>query len=235
MAKIMNDTRKALWVRGVLLLVLLVMVVLVAIKYSVPITRLISDTDRFAGWLASFGSAGAMVFILCQSFQVVVAPIPGEITQFAGGVIYGTWWGTLYSMAGILLGSMVVFMLGRIFGLPLLKRMIPEAAFTKFGFLLNHPRTELAILFLFLIPGSPKDWLTYIAGLTPVRPLYFFSAAMVARFPGILLSSYIGANVGEKNETAVIIASSIALGLFVAGVLMHDRIAGMFRHHKERS
>jgi uncharacterized membrane protein YdjX (TVP38/TMEM64 family) len=163
---------------------------------------------------------------------VIIAPIPGELTQFAGGYVYGTLPGALLSVIGILLGSMVVFGLGRWFGLPLLKVLIPEKAFEKFGFLLNHSRTELLILVLFLIPGSPKDILTYIAGLTPVKPTHFFVSAMVARFPGILMSSYIGAHVEAKSYGPVIVASAIALGLFVAGVLMQDRIMMRLKSRK---
>lgn len=230
----MADTKRTLWLKGVLLVVFLAAVVFAGVKFTGPITRLVSNTDHLSAWLASFGPAGEAVFVLLQAVQVVVAPIPGELTQFAGGFIYGTWWGVLYSVLGILLGSMVVFSLGRIFGLPLLKWVIPNAAFEKFSFLLNHPKTELAILILFLIPGSPKDILTYIAGLTPVKPTHFFIAAMVARFPGILLSSYIGAHVEEKNYMAVAIASGIALGLFVIGVLMQDRIMALFKHRKKK-
>ncbi|MEI6563720.1 MAG: VTT domain-containing protein [bacterium] len=224
--------QRQLWVKGLVLVGILALVTLAAMRYTVPLTRLISNADKFGEYLASFGIWGAAVFVLIQAVQVVVAPIPGELTQFAGGFIYGTLPGTVFSILGILAGSVIVFGLGRLFGLPLIKVLIPEKAFTKFGFLLNHPKTELAILILFLIPGSPKDILTYLAGLTPVKPLRFFVASMVARFPGILLSSYIGAHVEEKAYGPVIAASVIALGLFVAGVLMQDRLVALFKHRK---
>jgi uncharacterized membrane protein YdjX (TVP38/TMEM64 family) len=204
--------------------------IFLGVKYTVPLTRLVSDAGKFGNYLQSFGTLGVMVFVLIQSVQVVIAPIPGELTQFAGGYIYGTWLGTLYSMAGILLGSMVVFALGRGLGFPLLRLFISEKVLQKFNFLINHPKTELVILVLFLIPGSPKDMLTYIAGLTPVKPVRFFVTAMVARFPGILLSSFIGAHVEEKQYGAVIVASVVALGLFVIGVLLQDRVTRMFKH-----
>ena len=225
--------KKLLWVKGLAFLAIVVGLIYVTVMYAAPLTRFFSNADQIGKYLASFGSWGAAVFMLIQALQVVIAPIPGELTQFAGGFIYGSVLGTLYSVVGILLGSMVVFGLGRWFGLPLLKLVIPEKAFEKFGFLLNHPKTELVILLLFLIPGSPKDILTYIAGLTPVRPLHFFVAAMVARFPGILLSSYIGAHVESKAYGPVIVASVIALGLFVVGVLLQDRVMRRFKARKD--
>ena len=221
---------KALTWRVAGLAVIVSALVFFGFRYTAPLTRLVGNSVRFAEYIQSFGIWGDFVFILMQAVQVVIAPIPGELTQLAGGFIYGTFLGTAYSMAGILIGSVVVFALGRWLGFPLLRRVIPEKALQKFNFLINHPRTELAILMLFLIPGSPKDILTYISGLTPVKPLRFFVTAMVARFPGILLSSFIGAHVEEKQYGAVMIASAVALGLFVAGVLMQDRIMARFKH-----
>lgn len=212
------------------LAVIVAALVFLGFRYTAPLTRLVGNPARFAEYLQSFGLWGSFIFVLLQAVQVVIAPIPGEVTQLAGGFVYGTLLGTLYSMAGILIGSVVVFSLGRWLGFPLLKLAIPDQALQKFNFLINHPKTELAILMLFLIPGSPKDILTYISGLTPVKPLRFFVTAMVARFPGILLSSFIGAHVEEKQYGAVIIASVVALGLFVAGVLMQDRIMARFKH-----
>ncbi len=227
----MNNNR--LWLKGVALVILIALMTYVTVLYAGPLTRFFSDVNRFGDYLASFGMWGAAVFILLQAVQVIIAPIPGEVTQFAGGFIYGTLPGSLFSVIGILLGSFVVFGLGRWFGLPLLRNVVAEKTFEKFGFLLNHPRTELVILILFLIPGSPKDILTYIAGLTPVKPTHFFIAAMVARLPGILISSYIGAHVESKTYGPVMVASVLALGLFVAGVLMQDRIMKRLKARKE--
>jgi len=229
----MNMNKKMLWIKGLALVAVLAGIVWLTVKYAVPLTRFISNANQMGEYLASFGMWGAAVFVLLQAVQVILAPIPGEVTQFAGGFIYGTLPGTIFSVLGILMGSMVVFGLGRWIGLPLLKVVIPEKSFQKFAFLLNHPKTEIVILILFLIPGSPKDVLTYIAGLTPVKPVHFFVAAMVARFPGILLSSYIGAHVEAKAYGPVIVASVIALGFFVVGVLMQDRMVGMIKRRRK--
>jgi len=223
---------KTLCVKLVALVVSVALLVYLGIQYTVPITQLVRDPAKFGDYLHSFGSLGVAAFVLIQAVQVIIAPIPGEFTQVAGGFIYGTLWGTVYSMVGILLGSLVVFALGRWLGFPLLKVIIPDKALEKFNFLINHPKAELAILLLFLIPGSPKDMLTYMAGLTPVKPLHFFIAAMVARFPWILLSSFAGAHIEKKEYGAVIVASVVALGLFVAGVLLQDRVARMFKQRR---
>jgi uncharacterized membrane protein YdjX (TVP38/TMEM64 family) len=228
-----NDNRKNLWIRVAGLALLVVALVYVGIRYVAPLTRLVSNTERFNDYIQSFGAWGVLVFMGMQVLQVVVAPIPGELTQLAGGFIYGTVWGTVYSVAGILVGSVIVFFAGRLFGFPLVKALIPADKLQKFDFLINNPKAELFMLLLFLIPGSPKDILTYIAGVTPVRSLHFILPAMVARLPGILLSSYIGAHVEEQRYMEVIIASAIAVGLFLVGVLFQDRLTRSLKRRHE--
>ncbi len=231
----MNESGRKPWVRAAILVLLLAGVTWLGLRYAAPITRLVGNTERFSRYILSFGTWGVLVFMAMQVLQVVVAPIPGEFTQFAGGYLYGTVYGTAYSVAGILVGAAIVFAAGRLFGFPLLKAVVPAAKLRKFEFLINNPKAEILMLALFLIPGSPKDFLTYIAGVTPVRPLRFLLPSMVARLPGILLSSYIGAHVEENRLTEVIVASAIAIGLFVIGVLFQDRITrSLKRRHAEK-
>ncbi|HOJ81403.1 MAG TPA: hypothetical protein PLG72_11200, partial [Clostridiales bacterium] len=89
------------------------------IKLGPRVTELARKPEEFRDWLNSFGWKGVLVFIGVQVLQVVVAAIPGEVTQLAGGYLYGTFFGTIYSLAGIVLGSVIVFYAARLLGYPL--------------------------------------------------------------------------------------------------------------------
>lgn len=208
----------------VALAIVIAVLIVLTVFYAPVLIRLFSHTDQFSDYIKSFGAWGVVVFIMLQALQVVISPIPGELTQLAGGFIYGTGWGTLFSAAGILIGSVLAFGITRVFGYPLLKLIVPSGKLEQFGFFINNPKAELGLLFLFLIPGMPKDILTYIAGLTPVKPARFFVIATFARLPGILMSSFIGSHVEQRAYPEVIVASVLAIGLFITAVLLRDRI-----------
>lgn len=180
------------------ILIFLIVIALVASHYSKQIIDLTSSPAKFRNWVLSFGSLGVVVFILFQVLQVVVSVIPGEAIQVSGGYIYGTLAGSFYSLAGIMLGSVIVFYISRILGYNLIKKLVPEKSLEKFYFVINSPKIETIIFLLFLIPGIPKDVLVYIAGLSPVKPINFFIITAIARFPGIFFSSYIGSNIEKK-------------------------------------
>jgi len=207
-----------------LIIIVLGLLVFASIKYAPALTRLMSKPEKFKEFLDSYGTASALIYILLQAAQIVIAVIPGEVVQIAGGYAFGTILGTLYSVTGTMLGTLLVFFAARLLGFSLVKTFVPQKKLEQFNFLMNNPKSEIAIFILFLIPGIPKDALTYIAGLTPIKPLRFVLICTIARLPGLWGSAYIGANLQKKNYLPVWILSAAALVLFVAGLLLKDKI-----------
>jgi uncharacterized membrane protein YdjX (TVP38/TMEM64 family) len=202
------------------------------IKYGPDITRLMSRPERSREFIASYGAAGPLIYIAIQVVQIVVFVIPGEVVQVAGGYIFGTFLGTLYSVIGAVLGTLIAFMAVRLVGFSLIKTFIPQATLEKFDFLINSPKSEIALFALFLAPGLPKDALTYIAGLTPIKPLRFLVISSLARFPGMLGSAYVGSHLAKKNFWPVIIVGAISLAVFLVGLIYKDRIIAAVRRHQ---
>jgi uncharacterized membrane protein YdjX (TVP38/TMEM64 family) len=103
--------------------------------------------------------------------------------------------------------------------------------FEKLSFLMNSPKAEMIMFILFVIPGMPKDSLSYLAGITPVKPVNFLVLSSLARFPALFVSSYVGANLQQGNFTMVVIIVVISCILLAAGFFMKDKIFGYL--HKE--
>jgi uncharacterized membrane protein YdjX (TVP38/TMEM64 family) len=199
-------------------------IVYVSVKLAPGITRLVSQPDKFRDLMDAYGPLGALIFMLLQAAHIAIVIIPGEMVQIAGGYVFGTTLGTLYSVIGTVIGSILVFGASRLLGFGAVKALISRDHLAKFNFLLNNPRAEILMFVMFLIPGFPKDTLLYIAGLTPVKPLQFLLISTIARLPGLWGSAYIGANLHEKDYLPVWILSGVALLMFVMGILAKDRI-----------
>lgn len=223
--------RNYLLTQAVLLSLFLGAVIFASFKYAPAVTRLFREPDRFREYLSAWGAAGPLIFIAFSAIQVIIAVIPGEIVQVAGGFAFGTPLGTLYAMTGTVIGTVVVFSAIRLLGFSLVKAMISPAQLEKFRFLVRSPKSEIAIFVLFLIPGIPKDVLVYLSGLTPIRMLRFLVICTVGRLPGVAGSAYIGANLQQKDYHIVYIMLGISLVLFIAGVLFRDKIIDRLQRH----
>ncbi len=219
-----RNKRIYLITQTVLLAVFLGVVVFASFKYAPSVTRLFREPEKFREYLSAYGAAGPLIYIAFSAVQVIVAVIPGEIVQIAGGYAFGTLLGALYALLGTVIGTIVVFAAIRLLGFSLVKAMISPAQLERFRFLVCSPKSEIVIFVLFLIPGIPKDVLVYLSGLTPIKMLRFLVLCTVARFPGVLGSAYIGANLQERDYHVVYIMFGISLILFVAGVLMRNTI-----------
>lgn len=176
--------------------------------------------------IAGCGNEGILVFIAMQILQVVIFFIPGEFLQAAGGYIYGVVWGSVLSTIGIALGSAAVFLIARKLGRPFLERIISDKNLNLFKGVLtaqkkngyrNRRRALIIVFFIYFIPGLPKDAVAYIAGITDMKLKDFIAASMLARIPGIVISTSFGAGIYSGNKLSLLfIAVSMTL-IFIFG------------------
>ena len=160
--------------------------------------RILERKENFRAWIRSFGAWGPFVFIGVQILQVVFSPIPGELTGFFGGYIYGALVGSIYSTIGLSAGSCLAFVIGRWFGRPFVEKLVSRRVLEKFDFLTDYRGALLAFVF-FSIPGFPKDYLCYLLGLSPLRLRTLFFIATVGRIPGTIVLSAQGASLYDER------------------------------------
>ncbi len=171
---------------------------------------------RLARFLTSLGPYSAAVFMLLQALQVVISPIPGELTGVVGGFVYGVTFGFIFSTIGLTLGSWVAFELASAFGRPLVEKFVSKKVLEKFHFVTTNAGMTIAFL-LFLIPGFPKDYLCYILGLTGMNLGAFLIVSTFGRMPGTYLLTIQGAKIGSgQYETAIIITAISGVLVFLA-------------------
>jgi uncharacterized membrane protein YdjX (TVP38/TMEM64 family) len=216
------DARRILALAGFPLL-------LAAIAVPVVVWRrelwgLFSSTEGLRAWVAGTGALAPLVFVAIQALQVIVFIIPGEVPQIAGGYLFGPWLGSLLSIGGILVGSTIDFFLARFAGTPFVRALFPADQVDRLGRLLGTRGARVAFFLLFLIPGIPKDILCYVAGLSPMRFLFFAGASTLGRLPGIVGSAFIGDAAAARRWPLVIGLGAGAVVLFVAGWLLREPI-----------
>lgn len=219
-----KQNKTYLIINGIVLFMILGLIAFVSIKYGAQIMDKIKSPKVFADWMNSFGAVGALILIGFQMLQIIIAVVPGEVIQIASGTAFGGFFGSVYAIIGLLLGSVVVFFGVRFLGFGFIKALVPEKQLDKYNKLLNDPKFEIILFVIFFIPGLPKDVLVYFAGLTPIKPLRFFLITLIARSPAIIGSAVIGASLGKQNYTVVIIIAAIAIVTFVLGIIFQEKI-----------
>lgn len=169
-------------------------------------------------YIRSFGAAGWLVFLALQFLQVFVALIPGELLESAAGFVFGPLWGTVLCYVGIALATTVVFMLTRLVSVKLVEVFISREKINQLRFLNTEKKRNLLFFLIFFIPGTPKDLLTYFAGLTEIRLGTFLLISLVARIPSVVSSTFGGHLLGEGKYIGAVILYAVTGAVSLAGM-----------------
>ncbi len=185
---------------------------------NAPATRLVlrlyQDPEFLHQTLQAWGVLAPVVFMLIQALQVIIAPIPGELTGLLGGFVFGQKLGLFYSTVGLTAGSLFAFWVGRQLGAPVVQRLVNPKIWERMGFIVEAEGAILCFV-IFLIPGLPKDISCYLFGLSPMPFWIFAIVSTLGRIPGTWILSAQGAHVatGRYIELALLTAGVAALAL----------------------
>lgn len=189
-----------------------------------PMIRFARQPEQFRSWVDGHGAWGWAAYAAMVFLQVVVAIIPGEPLEIAGGYAFGAWWGTALCLIGAVLGSAAVFALVRRWGRPLAEVVFPKEKLDKLQFLHSSPKRTALLWLIFTAPGTPKDLLCYFAGLTDMKWRTWLLIATVGRLPSIVTSTVGGGALGDRNYTAAAIAFGVALAAAGVGYLVYRAV-----------
>jgi uncharacterized membrane protein YdjX (TVP38/TMEM64 family) len=179
--------------------------------------------NKVIEFINSFHPYDDFVFIALQIFQVLIAgAIPAEITGVIGGYLYGPVLGTIYSTIGLSIGSWLAFILARIYGLPLVRRVVKASIMQKYDHFMTL-RGPLVSFILFLIPGFPKAALCYIIGLSQMNIWTFIVVSTVGRLLGTILLSVSGSSVRNDQGTVVLVILGIIGIILLLAYFYRDR------------
>ena len=208
---------------------------------ALPYVRRLSDpeTQRFIqNWIGERGIWGILILLGLQVLQVIIAFIPGEPMELLAGALCGALGGTVLCLTGTVLASACIFALSRRYGRRLLALLgFGEKQVAQWKWLQRDEQSEkadLVIFLVFLIPGTPKDMLTYVVGMTRVSLKRFLCLSTLARVPSVLSSTLIGSSVIQgEGETALILMLITGL-LGILGIEAREKILAFCRRVREK-
>ena len=178
-------------------------------------------------FIGGFGVWGALILILFQVGQIAIAFLPGEPIELASGMMYGGILGALLCLIGVLIGTYLVFFVVQKLGSGVIAAFHDESKVKKINKLsvFRYSRNaELMTFILFLIPGLPKDFFTFIAPLTPISIHRFVLISPLGRAPGMLITTYAGVSLLEGNYLLAVALYGV-LGLCaLIGVIFYRRM-----------
>ena len=228
------DKKKKLIIFKTILFVIVVIILTAITIYLFPVIKNLSTKQgqiEFKEKVTSSGIYGLLLLFIIQVAQIFLFILPGEPIEILAGMCYGWIWGTIFILISSAIIATLIFMLVRKIGRQFVYDFSDEEKIKKFEnnkIFQNPKKIELIIFILFLVPGTPKDLLTYLSGLLPIKLRRFVAISTIARIPSIITSTIAGANIAVGDWKKGI----FLYGIIVAVVLVFLYIFNKFDKDK---
>lgn len=194
-----------------------------------PIINFIEDPDSLSVWIDSAGIWGPIIFMLLNTLQVLLAIIPGGPFEVAAGALFGPWIGTLMCDVAMSAGGVITFLFVKKFGMKFIELFTTREKIESVKFLHSNKKSTTLLFLFFLLPGTPKDLMCYVVGLTDIKLSTWTLINVVGRFPAILLSALGGSALGEEKYHIFIAAFAIIIVFYFLGSFLYKKL----NHHDE--
>ena len=213
----------------IILLIIVAAILLGLIIYLFPVMKDLSTVEgqiAFKDKVSASGIIGILTLFGLQVAQIFLIIVPGEPIEILAGMCYGSIGGTIFIMISACIISTTIFFLVRKFGRKFVYDFCDREKVRKIEnhkLFQNPKKIEMIMFILFLIPGTPKDLLVYIAGLLPIKPLKFIVISTFARFPSVISSTLAGENlaIGDWKMGLILYAIIFVLVGIVILVINH--------------
>ena len=221
---------KVIWIIAAVLVLLLVIALCV---WMIPFLRQFGNVESsttvkalrdFKAYTDSLGFWKYPLLLFLQVLQIVVAIIPGGPMQILMGFVLGTPLGMLLSLIGIIIATYLIIAFVDRFGMKFIRLFVKTDKFGELRFLQDPVKRELILFVLFLIPGSPKDLLTYFAPLTPIKKGNLIAIVTLARIPSLFGSVYLGATLSKGDLGLSLLLFAITAVLGIGGIYLYNAI-----------
>jgi len=202
----------------------LVAIIVLSVIWGKPMVSFVADTQAFRLCVDGHGIWGRAVFVLMLVLQMIIAFIPGEPFEIAAGYAFGWLEGTVLCLAGSLIGAFAIFTAVRIVGKKLLYVFFSPEEINRVSLLNNRKRFNSLIFFIYLIPGTPKDIMSYFVGLSKMNLGQWLFISTIAKIPSIVTSTVTGSLVGQSDYTTALLVFGVTACISLMGMYVYNKI-----------
>lgn len=228
----MMKNRKRIKIMKILLTILIVIALAIFLWKLAPFMTDLSTKEgqiAFKNKISDMGFSGLLLLFGLQILQILLVVLPGEPFEVLAGMCYGAWGGCLFITLSVFFTTTIIFFTVRKLGHKYLYNFFQKEKVDKImkSKLFKNPRNlDIILCILFFLPASPKDLFVYIGGLLPVKPLRFILISTFVRFPSVITSTMVGANISNGNWKMIVLiygATFIIAALCIYLVSLKDK------------
>lgn len=188
------------------------------------------ERGQIRDWIASFDPIAAPIVYIAIYIVGTILLVPGTLLSFVGAMLFGAYFGTLYTWIGATIGATLSFLLAKWLGRDFVDQLF-GGRFAEFEERVEH-HGFTSLLILRLLPWFPFTGINFGSGLTRIRFRDYVLATAIGILPGTFVYQLLFAKLQEKVLSKEWQWSDLAdwelgmaIGLFVIFAWLGGRLA----------
>ncbi len=198
----------------------LLIVILVAVGIWLGRSVFKVDAEDLRNWIVSYGLWAPFIYILIYTVRPLIF-FPASLLSLAGGLAFGAWMGTVYTIIGAVAGAILSYFVARLLGKKLIqKKWDGKAAKIQYQMEENG---FLYVLIFRLIPVINFDLISYLAAFAKVRFSSFALATLIGIIPGTFAYNFLGSSAASGNPTMIFLGIAVFILLTIIPVFIRNK------------
>ena len=163
--------------------------------------------------ILGYGIMAPIIFIILYILATIFF-IPGTPLTISGGLIFGKFVGTFYTIIGATIGATIAFSMSRYLGESFIEKLLKDKYKKLYQYDEKIKTNGLAVvLFLRLIPLFPFNGLNFALGLTKLKRRDFIIGTAIGIIPGSFALAFLGDSLANFSIWKIILASLLFVSL----------------------
>ena len=215
----MKQKHRILAYTSIILVFTIVSLFLVKLGY---LDKLDISPNKIKEELLAFGVFAPLILIAIQFILAIISILPSPLFSIAGGYIFGPFYGSLYSLIGMMLGSIIVFIIAKRLGRPFVEKFVDKRELQHFD-LFFKKKGALVFIFADYLSVFPRDTVSLCAGLTKIKKLDFIMISLAGFLPGAIILNYFGSQLSKNIiDFKIILIAAIITVSFILYIFRHQ-------------
>ncbi|MDF2521295.1 MAG: hypothetical protein K0R84_1923 [Clostridia bacterium] len=184
----------------------LLVVLLSAVIFAAVIHTDLYNINNIKALLTKLGKWAPAIFVLLCVFRTFMF-LPCGFFSGAAGALFGPVKGTLLTLIGFILNSLIIYLMAGYFGRDWVKGLLKD----KFDSLDEFVNTNSFSSFLFLrvVPLLPFDGVSCLGGISKAKLSNYLLATAIGSIPGVFIYTYFGDSLKNLSVNKIIISAVV--------------------------
>lgn len=203
--------------KGGMLQRIVILLTLIAMLVTVHLTGATQylEQEKLRTFIEGYGALAPVIFMLTYAMAPALF-LPGLPITIAGGILFGPFWGVIYSISGSTIGACVAFLISRHIGRAWIEEKLRRAKWQQLDAMVEQHGWK-AVAFTRLIPLFPFNLLNYAFGLTRVKFMHYAVTSFICMLPACIAFIVFSSSLLEVLKGNVTPSFLIGI-LLIAGV-----------------